>query len=441
MELQYLKQYLHKEVVSKAKYDELIGKEIIHPEDYLFLNLSQKALKLLETMCKQYDIILEKLPPQLSSTETMSLLSYYHELKNSIKEKGQDNSKNSQIEVKRINKKIIEIRDTIFKGNLEIVYRLLTKYAKNIKNIQDREDIYQSGYEILLQAIDKYYKNSRYTFLEYLSILIYNTINKYYCISPSITFDSIERISEESELTKEQSDEFFLTSNYYGQEEHLIDLLTSKEIKKVVMTLPELEQKSIIVSYGLDGKGIRNTTDAAHELGISRESLLFNKKRALISLSLPPRRDYLKAIYLETDFFCATSTHEEIDKIMEEVDDKTLKIYMKNTKSFLIRNMPKSELAYLIREFPKDIKEILSLSYGLVDGLPYSRKKISEILGISLTQVHNKISEGMKLLISILQTSYHHKYYRYYDKDYLDFMMYEYLTGHKAKCKTKRNSH
>lgn len=441
MEVQYLKEYLYKEVISKSKYDKLIGKKVIHPEDYLFLNLNQKQLKLLETLCKEYDIILEKLPSSITRTKTLYFLSCYHKLKKKLKEKEQETFSESKIKaIKCINEQMIQVRDTIFKGNIEAIYRLLTKCANNFENIQDREDIYQLGYELLLKAIDEYELNNQNTFLSYVAILIYNAINENYSQSDSSFLDSIERISEESELTKEQSDEYFLTSNYYGQEEYLIDLMTSKEIKKVVMTLPELEQKVLTLTYGLDDKGIRNVTDAAKELGISKQSVIFNKKRALISLNLPPRRDYLKSIYLSSNFFYTTSSYEEIEEIKLKTDIQTININTKNTIDFLIRSIPKSELAYLIQELPEKIQKIFSLYYGLNDGVFYNQEEISVKLGLSISNVYVKISEGIKLLIPILQKVYKQKYYQYYDKDYLDFMMYEYLTCHKVKCKIKRNS-
>lgn len=333
---------------------------------------------------------------------------------------------------------MVQVRDTIFKGNIEAIYRLLTKCANNFENIQDREDIYQLGYEMLLRAIDEYELNNQNTFLSYVAILIYNAINENYSLSDSFFLDSIERISEESESTKEQSDEYFLTSNYYGQEEYLINLMTSKEIKKVILTLPELEQKVLTLTYGLDGKGIRNITDAAKELGISRQSVIFNKKRALISLSLPPRRDYLKSIYLSSNFFHTTSTYKEIEEIKSETDTQTININTKNTIDFLIRNISKSTLASIIQELPEKIQKVFSLYCGLNDGVFYNQEEISLKLGLSISNVYVKISKGIKLLIPILQKIYKQKYYQYYDKDYLDFMMYEYLTGHKAKCKTKK---
>lgn len=440
MELKNAKQYLYQEVISKSTYDELIGKKIIHPTDYLFLNLSQKMFRLLEMMCKQYDIVLEKLPDPISSDDTLKLLSIYHELKRSLENKKFEESRKSQVEIEKINQKITQIRDIIFKGNLEMVYRLLTKYANNIENPQDKEDIYQYGYEILLYAIDKYRTRCKKSFLEYVSGLIHKTIFPNSNLLNSIIVDSLDRISEQEELTEEQSSEYSLNSNCYGQEKHLIDIITSKEIKKVVMTLPDLEQKALIVSFGLDGRGIRNTTDASHELGISRESLIFNRKRALISLSLPPRRDYLKAIYFETDFFYPRNVYQEIEGLNFDIDIDTLERNRKNTEDFLIRNMPKSEFADLISSFSEEIKEILSLSYGLVDGVLYNNKEIAKRLGVSESTVYLKKNNGIFLLREILKEKYRRKYYRYYDKDYLDFMMYEYLTGHKSPCKSKRKT-
>lgn len=96
MQVQYLKQYLYKEVISKSKYDKLIGKKVIHPEDYLFLNLNQEQLKLLETLCQEYDIILEKLPSSITRTETLYFLSYYHKLKKKLEEKEQETSSESK---------------------------------------------------------------------------------------------------------------------------------------------------------------------------------------------------------------------------------------------------------------------------------------------------------------------------------------------------------
>lgn len=418
--METLKQYLYQEVISKAKYDKLIGKKIIHPEDYLFLDLTKEQLKLLESLCQEYDIILEILPPRISIKETTNLLSYYYELKRIAKD-----TKDVQI-----NDTIIEIRDTIFNGNIELVYKFITKFFKSIINTQDKEDIYQTAYEILLKAIDEYQENNDHTFLVYTINLIYSTINEKYCIE-----HTKENIDKTIELPEGIMPKYI--PDYYHTEEYLIDLMTSKEIKKVVLTLPELEQKVLTIIYGLDGKGIRTEIDAANELGISRQSVIFNKNRALISLSLPPRRDYLKSIYLESDFFHTTSTYEEIEKIKSRTDDQTIDINTKNTIDFLIRSIPKSELVCLIQKLPQKIQEIFSLYYGLPDGVSYSREEISVKLGVSQSQVYVKLVKGLELFQKILKTAYCNKYYRCIDKDYLELIMYEYLTGHKAKCKSR----
>ena len=418
--METLKQYLYQEVISKAKYNKLFSKKIIHPEDYLFLDLNKEQLKLLESLCQEYDIILEILPPKISNEETKNLLSYYYELKRIAKD-----NKNNQL-----NDTIIEVRDTIFNGNIELVYKFITKFYKPIINIQDKEDIYQTGYEILLRAIDEYQENNNHTFLVYLINLIYTTINEKYCIK-----HTKENADNDIELPKETIPKYI--PDYYHTEEYLIDLITSEEIKKVVLTLPKLEQKVLTLTYGLDGKGIRNIIDTANELGISKQSVIFNKNRALISLSLPPRRDYLKSIYLERDFFHTTSTYEEIEEIKSRTDIQTLDINKKNTIDFLIRSIPKSELVYLIQKLPKKFQDIFSLYYGLPDGLSYSKEEISVKLGVSQSQVLIKLSKGLELFQKILKTAYYNKYYRCIDKDYLELIMYEYLTGHKAKCKSR----
>ena len=149
--METLKQCLYQEVISKAKYDKLIGKKIIHPEDYLFLDLNKEQLKLLESLCQEYDIILEILPSKISNEETKNLLSYYYELKRIA-----NDNKNNQL-----NDTIIEVRDTIFNGNIELVYKFITKFYKPIINVQDKEDIYQTGYRlkqaliILLHGVQK----------------------------------------------------------------------------------------------------------------------------------------------------------------------------------------------------------------------------------------------------------------------------------------------
>jgi DNA-directed RNA polymerase sigma subunit (sigma70/sigma32) len=192
---------------------------------------------------------------------------------------------------------------------------------------------------------------------------------------------------------------------------------------KVLATLPDKEQMVLTVCFGLDGKGLRNDREAGRELGISNEGIGNIKRRALIYLSLPPRRNYLQDIYLD-------NPRVSIDNKWELNARYSKKIVLKNRdyiEDFLIRQMDKDELAELINKIPSEYRSILTLTYGLADGIEHNKSEICAILNLSISNVYIKTNEGRDLLRALLEKSYNKKYRGTIDKDYLDYMMDEYM--------------
>ena len=156
--------YLLKEVFTKVKYDELNERFYITLEDYSFLNLDSPQLVLLNNMCNENNIYLEKLPKRLKGIETQELFDKYKKLEEKL------NETNEPSEKEKIEKLLQEIKDKIIIGHMRQVCYQINKRIPGMKDRKDKEDIYQIGYETLLEFFDKYNPNKDTTFAYFINI-------------------------------------------------------------------------------------------------------------------------------------------------------------------------------------------------------------------------------------------------------------------------------
>ena len=136
--------YVYENVYLKARYDDTIKGYIIKKEDYIDLNLTNRQLQILRTMCKCSNIKLEKYKYRLPSVEDEELFKEYQDIKRQI----DANPNSSDIEL--LEKRRIEIRNQIVTDNLALVRAIIDRNFDNIGEKYDIDEIYQIGYDMLL---------------------------------------------------------------------------------------------------------------------------------------------------------------------------------------------------------------------------------------------------------------------------------------------------
>lgn len=420
------KLYLLKEVFTKVKKDPMTNKYTIYKEDYLLLSLNKETLKLLENMCQEHNIHLEKLPKSLTMKETNELFIRYNYLKNYIKE--HQNNQNIQ----QLQKEIIEIKQTIVLGHMKLMYLFLNNCFPNLIKEEDSEEIYQTGYEFLLWSIDKYNINKNVPFNKFLKRIITNRLSEKIwqekrkislrqsrdiaAILPGIDkieeelsiidINEIEKqtgisenriryllltILKENEISSEElPEEYFYEESF---EEELLNKIERENIRILLETIPETQKQVIKLYYGfIDGKRY-NHKEIAEILGYNSEERVRQiKEKALETLSIP--------IYRQ-----AIDSYSENTKIIDDRIRRMRKKYEDRRQAELeeqiISTLPKEKLIELIEDFPPMYKEILELYFGLKsiinpNGINFGVNEISKILGKKENIIKERIQKAIK---------------------------------------------
>jgi len=415
--------FLLKEVLSKAKMNEVTGKYTIYPEDYIFLNLNKRTTQMLARMCQKYNIDMEILPERISCKETTKLFERYNEIKNLIK----DNPENKT----SLEREMIDIKQTITLGYIEVVYLLINKTFKNLLKEQDSEDIYQVGYETLIWSIDKYDTTRGMTYTQFIKeILIHRISEEIWKIKRNtknceardiITILESKDILSEEELAKLDSNEIknridlnseridhllsLIDDTYeisYEElpetslitlpvEESFLEQLDQNIIDILLETLPKNQQQILKLYYGfIDGKKHTNE-EIGQILGYNnRERVRQIKELALTTLSLPIYINFINSYY-------------ENDKLPKERTSKITKTYKRKREEELIdsiiKEFPKDKLIELIEELPEEQQQILKLYYGIIDNINYNIKEISKILNLGEQKVKEIKRSAIKNIV------------------------------------------
>lgn len=421
------KLYLLKEVFSKVKKDSLTGKYTIYIEDYIPLNLDKEMLELLENMCKEYQINLEKLPNILTTEETNKLFIRYNFLKQYIKEHP------TKTNISELKEEMIQIKQTIVIGHMKLMYIFLYNSFPNLIKEEDSEDIYQTDYEFLLWSIDRYDINKGIPYKKYLKKIITNRLSEIIwkekrnikinqardimSILPNIDKISEEDISElnineiinqtgisekrikyllltilkTNEVSSENLPEDYLYEESF--EEELLNQIERENVNILIETLPETQKQVIKLYYGfIDGKRYTHE-EIAKILGYNNvERVRQIKEKGLTTLSLPMYQNAINSFSEKTE-----TIEERLNQIGKYYKDRR----QTELEEQIVSTIPKEKLIELIEEFPPMYKDVLELYYGLKsiinpNEINFSIDEISEILGKKEDIIKERIKEAIK---------------------------------------------
>lgn len=451
MALNKLELYLHREVISKVKYDELTGEKTIYLKDYAFLNLTKTKMLLLQKICHEYGIHLEQLPPKMKVEETQTLLKEYNRLKRII----ESNPNNSDNE--RLNSIIYQIKEKVALGHMQLVFDLINRSIKDICETQDMEDIYQIGYETLLEFIDKYDDTKNTTFIYYLSrYLIFHIKDKIVVQLKGLEKDlayelkqltstmeklniskindetlqqlslstgwsikrikgllSIEKMLENIEIDSYGEDNLPQDLISMSFEEDIIEkiLKDNNHLEKALFILTPIQRRVLRLYYGLeDGKKHSYDEITIILKQYSGEGIRKMIRTSLEIISNSISFQYLNSIY-GTDDYQYSPDH--------------IRINNNKQKELLLTLIPKSTIKEIVECLGSPYIEILNLYYGLKDNLNYSCDEISKILKLSINQVVKIKNHGTDLILKTITKRLAPKF----TGNYLEYMTNYYLNN------------
>lgn len=445
-------QFLLEKVFPKKRYDNLLEQYVIGLEAYMPLNLTSEQYKLLEIMCDENNIYLERLPDKLSYQEGERLFNEY----NKLKEQLQNNP--LLVEDNSFMKEMITIRNKIAEGYMVLVYKVIWKKYIDFdsESEMDREDVYQIGYESLLKLIDSYSpsktlsfeiyvrlyimvqlikdatkNNKGYTsytaknikilneakkqlskdddkYLEKLSELTEFSLEKIYFL------EQVERIS--SSVSLEEIDEEFIASDL-SMEEELINKTIRENLIKLLDFLTDEEREVIKLYYGFyDDKEYTLDEIATITGHNTRERVRQIKEKAIFKLKLPIYNIHISDMATDTDLlesYIQSKNSGDINKIIDEYE------------IMLLLALPSEMLESLLDKTSPETKRILSLYLG-IDGERYNISEISTMLNINYGKVKKLVITGLEKIKTLINEKtinrdkqieyYNHLAQRYFNK-------------------------
>lgn len=453
--------FLYKEVFTKIKRDPVSKTYIIPVDAYLPLDLNTKQLKLLEKICQDNDIELEKLPKQITYAEGEKLLIEYHQIKEQI-----ENNPRHQ-DIATLKDKQLKLKERIAMGYMAVVYKLINKKIPNLDEERDREDIYQTGYVVLLEFIDTYNPTYKTTFDKYLRFyLISNLLRRIIMTSRGLNsteseyikqinnakrklnsqqentniipelskitgfsvdkveylllLEDVSRLVSLEELSKDILQE--VLADDYDIDSDIEQRLLSRNLIKVLDTLKVEQREVIMLYYGLkDGKRYTHE-EIAKLLGYKHhENIRYLKYEALKTLSLPIYKMYLSNEFSE-EFDIEEYLHTQ-KELPEQKRINELEIY-------LLEQLPETLLKDLMNLMFEPEKSVLLMTFGLQDGIQYTEQEIGKLINKATATVKIIKGNGMNQLRNLIKQEIL-KDNR--DSRYFDYLFQLYLNKPKRK--------
>lgn len=272
---------------------------------------------------------INKIKKQLTIQETDELFKEYIKYKNEL---------TIAEDKEKIHQKIIEIRNKIVLGNMELVYNIIKKRILYIYENEEEEDIYQIAYEILIKFVDIYDTNQNNTFSNFLYHYLIGRVD-----------DALEK-----------------TKAIY------LPVHIKEKIKTVIKTKESLEQ------YHKKEVSIK----------VLAEKLNWSEKKVCNILSI-------------IDFLNVESYDELIEKENFILNNEELIQYQKHIvdenaieKEFITKELINT-IKKIIEKLTEREQEIIKLHYGFYDDIKYTFDEIGEKLSITGARVHQIESRAL----------------------------------------------
>lgn len=451
--------YVYKNVYLKARYDDAIKGYIIKKEDYIHLNLTNRQLQILRTMCKCSNIKLEKYKYHLPSVEDENLFREYQDIKR------QKDSNPNSCDIDLLEKRRIEIRNQIVTDNLALVRSIIDRNFDNSEGKYDIEEIYQIGYDILFTLVDNHTIVVPRQFTLHLSahlvteimLKIYKLENQMHLkrktldelkklreiISSSQSPRIIEEIKEQLEIDEKRAKELLyledtlhfisidaeidkLENNNEQQnsplyndnfENEIIQLSVREYIEKILNTLTKQQKEVIMLAFGFKDGICYNDTEIANIMGLTNARISMIRAEALEKLKESIRLNYFKEVYESNNSYTQIIANNRSLKELEDI---------------LISQIPKEKLLYYMEGLPEIEQKVILLYYGFEDNIKHTLKDIGSILNVRkdwLTFVKYRACQHIKtkIVIEILNKTNSIPTY----EEYLNYLIKTYIINNR----------
>ena len=385
--------FLQEKVFTKVQYDPLLERFIIHADDYIELNLTTRQLKLLVEMCKESDIVLERLPEQMEEKESRATIAKHHKLK-----KETAVTKDTKT-LKKLNKELDELKERVVEGHLYFIHKLVLELYPSDLNPEEKDELYQELYLVLLESIEAYKYKQPKTFLEYLKEQIL------------IHLSEIEASKQEMpviESTDKHREDIEENENYQASPEYLEDTLDEELFKKIKKEtiyqlldfVTPIQKKVLILYLGLDGETPKKKVEIARMLGCSA-----SRVRQIIFTALSRFKQYpYKNILLDLYGDERTPEQKKRDDASAEmaVDISVNKRHtilttrIEQLEEQYFQNMPTHIILDIAEELLPIHKKIIILYYGIGVEAVKDKTSLSRILEISQQAVLSTKKEALK---------------------------------------------
>lgn len=456
----------HKEIFPKVRYDEMLEQYRINIGDYILLNLTKRQIRLLEKICQQNNIYIEKIPELLSVEKSTNLFIKLLQLKELS-----NNSKNPEEQIK-LGKLIQDIRNKLFDGHLKLLYIVLYNCIPDLETSNHKEDILQSAYLDLIKHIDSYnphtYSGSfrryfrQYTarnIVKHATYIQNNSINSDYNTmlftrsknQTEVTMNT-ENLSKQTRLDEKRIEELIVLEQILNaqsleeltekdtmtpdlldesQEEKIHQSILQELFLLILETLPnELQKEVAIRRYGFNGLEPQKFEEIATDLGIQNRQRVQQLNSDIIEkLGNTIRAKYIKELVEGYSEFSISQIQETQSTHEQNIDYEKL-------EKFLIVHLPYNELIELITKLDIKYRKVLLSFLELNDNTHINYKNCYQELGIHYNKYLELKQKGLLQLRSLIKDRYVINNPNDEINSVLDYLMYNYL--HKVKNKSKK---
>lgn len=395
--------FLQEKVFTKVQYDPLLEKFIIRADDYIGLNLTTRQLKLLVEMCKENDIVLERLPEQMEEKQTRSTIAQYHKVKKEISA-----TKDSKA-LKKMNKELDKLKEQIVEGHLYFLHKLVLELYPSDLNPEEKDELYQELYLILLESIEVYNYNKPKTFLEYLKEQILKHLSEK---------ESKMKETPVIESTDKHKEDIEENENYQAALEYLDDSLDEEVFKKIKKEtiyklldfVTPIQKKVLILHFGLDGDTPKTQTEIARMLGCSPSRVHKIIFTALSRFKQYPFKNILIDLYGDERTPKQKRRENEYTEMVVDLSVERrhtiLTTRIEQLEDIYFKNMPTHIVLDIADELEPVYKNIIILYYGIGVEAIRDRVTLARMLEIPQHSVYPTRKEALKAFKEALAKKY-----------------------------------
>ena len=390
--------FLQQEVFTKVKYDPVQKRYIIYADDYICLNLTTRQLKILAKMCKENDIVLERLPHQMKNKETRQAFNELREVQSEL------SSIQNQEMKKKLKRRASQIKEQIVEGHLFFIHKLVCELYPSDLNPEEKDEIYQDIYVILVESIDVYDSDNKVSFINFLK----KRILKYISDKNEPKEPDVESIEQQLEETEESE----ISAEYIDDtiDETVFKKVNKDSIMKLLDFITPIQRKVLILHFGLENGQPKSAVEIARIIGSSKNGVHQIIQQAIMKLKRYPYKNILLDIYEREHPQKKQESEKPYTEMWMDLEINSGRSSLSSRIEYLeeqyFKNIPTQEVLEIANKLSPLYRNILILYYGIGTEIIRDRETLSHMLGISKNAVYLTRREAMKAFKAELAKKY-----------------------------------